>query len=212
MERLKLVQVKWHQVERNGQNKNIYSGSVPLTYIHYLDILIKDFQANFTKLVELTISTKLLQARALFDLGFTHSFVSPCFAAKLGVDHALMEIVQIRNKDTQATLILLNTLPFDVLLGIDLLLPNFASVDCYHKIIRFDYPGESSFSIQGDCNIALNNVVSNMMTRKLLQHGCQGFLVIIRELVKDTRPISIPPYHITLVELKDQLEDLLDKG
>ncbi|WRX23675.1 hypothetical protein QQP08_018082 [Theobroma cacao] len=156
MERLKLVQVKWHQEERNGQNTNIYSGSVLLTYIHYLDIPIKDFQPNITKLVELTISTKLLQGillifgfetRALFDLGSTHSFVSPCFAAKLGVDHTLMEIG----------------------LGSRLL------------VVKVE--------VRSMANVP-----------------------IVKEFLDDTRPISIPPYHITLVELKDQLEDLLDKG
>ena len=32
------------------------------------------------------------------------------------------------------------------------------------------------------------------------------------DLIPDTRPISIPPYRVSPVELKEQLKDLLDKG
>ncbi|WRX19286.1 Reverse transcriptase domain - like 10 [Theobroma cacao] len=136
----------------------------------------------------------------------------------------------------------------------DWLSPCHASVDCYHKLVRFDFLDESSFSIQGDRSNTLTNLISVMSTRRLLRQGCIGYLVVVRDtqvkvgdisqvsvvneimdvfpkelpslppereiefcidLILDTRPISIPPYRMApaeLKKLKDQLENLLDKG
>ncbi|EOY00003.1 Uncharacterized protein TCM_009274 [Theobroma cacao] len=136
----------------------------------------------------------------------------------------------------------------------DWLSPCHASVDCYHKLIRFDFPNEPSFSIQGDRSNAPTNLISVMFAKRLLRQGCIGYLAVVMDtqakvgdisqvsvvnefmdvfpeelpglfpkreiefcidLILDTRPISIPAYRMApaeLKELKDQLEDLLDKG
>ncbi|EOY26395.1 Uncharacterized protein TCM_027958 [Theobroma cacao] len=136
----------------------------------------------------------------------------------------------------------------------DWLSPCHASVDCYHKLVRFDFPGEPSFSIQGDRSNAPTKLISVMSTKRLLRQCCSGYLVVVRDtqakvgdinqvsvvnefmdvfleellglppkreiefcidLIPDTRPIFIPLYRMApteLKELKDQLEDLLDKG
>ncbi|WRX09992.1 hypothetical protein QQP08_002479 [Theobroma cacao] len=149
--------------------------------------------------------------------------------------------------------VVLDTLDFDVILGMDWLSPYHASVDCYHKV-RFDFPGEPSFSLQGDRSNAPTNLISVISARRLLRQGCIGYLAVVKDtqakigdvtqvsvvkefvdvfpdelpglppereiefcidLIPDTRPISIPPYRMApaeLKELKDQLEDLLDKG
>ncbi|WRX08490.1 Reverse transcriptase/retrotransposon-derived protein [Theobroma cacao] len=148
--------------------------------------------------------------------------------------------------------VVLDTLDFDVILGMDWLSPYHASVDCYHKV-RFDFPGEPSFSLQGDRSNAPTNLISVISARRLLRQGCIGYLAVVKDtqakigdvtqvsvvkefvdvfpdelpglppereiefcidLIPDTRPISIPPYRMApaeLKELKDQLEDLLDK-
>ncbi|EOX94130.1 DNA/RNA polymerases superfamily protein [Theobroma cacao] len=217
-----------------------------------------------------------MNARVLFDPGATHSFISPCFASRLGrgrvrreeqlmVSTPLKEIfvaeweyescvVRVKDKDTSVNLVVLDTLDFDVILGMDWLSPCHASVDCYHKLVRFDFPGEPLFSIQGDRSNAPTNLISVISARRLLRQGCIGYLAVVKDsqakigdvtqvsvvkefvdvfpeelpglpperevefcidLIPDTRPISIPPYRMApaeLKELKDQLEDLLDKG
>ncbi|WRX09990.1 Reverse transcriptase domain - like 10 [Theobroma cacao] len=217
-----------------------------------------------------------MNARVLFDPGATHSFISPCFASRLGRDHVRREeqlvvftplkeifvaeweyescVVRVKDKDTLVNLVVLDTLDFDVILGMDWLSPRHASVDCYHKLVRFDFPGESSFSIQGDRSNAPTNLISVISARRLIRQGCIGYLAVVRDtqvkvgnvsqvsvvkefvdvfpeelpglppeweiefcidLIPDTRPISIPPYRMALAELKelkDQLEDSLDKG
>lgn len=163
-------------------------------------------------------------------------------------------VVRVKDKDTSVNLVVLDTLDFDVILGMDWLSPCHASVDCYHKLVRFDFPGEPSFSIQGDRSNAPTNLISVISARRLLRQGCIGYLAVVKDsqakigdvtqvsvvkefvdvfpeelpglpperevefcidLIPDTRPISIPPYRMApaeLKELKDQLEDLLDKG
>ncbi|WRX08486.1 Reverse transcriptase domain - like 6 [Theobroma cacao] len=163
-------------------------------------------------------------------------------------------VVRVKDKDTSVNLVVLDTLDFDVILGMDWLSPCHASVDCYHKLVRFDFSGEPSFSIQGDSSNAPTNLISVISARRLLRQGCIGYLVVVKDtqakirdvtqvlvvkefvdvfpeelpglppereiefcidLIPETRPISIPPYRMApaeLKELKDQLEDLLDKG
>ncbi|WRX12726.1 Reverse transcriptase/retrotransposon-derived protein [Theobroma cacao] len=163
-------------------------------------------------------------------------------------------VVRVKDKETLVNLVVLDTLDFDVILGMDWLSPCHASVDCYQKLVRFDFSNEPSFSIQGDRSNPLTNLISIMSTIRLLRQGCQRYLAVMRDtqakvkdisqvsvvnefmdvflkelpslppereiefcidLIPDTRPISIPLYKIALAELKelkDQLEDLLDKG
>lgn len=69
MKGLKLVKVKntlsKEKIKKSGQKTSVSSNSFSLTYIHYLDLSIKDLQPNFTKLVELTAFTKLLHGEFL---------------------------------------------------------------------------------------------------------------------------------------------------
>ncbi|EOY03279.1 Uncharacterized protein TCM_018113 [Theobroma cacao] len=108
-----------------------------------------------------------MNARVLFDPGATHSFISPCFASRLGKDRVRREeqlvvstplnevfvaeweyescVVRVKDKDTLVNLVVLDTLDFDVILGMDWLSPCHASVDCYHKLVRFDFSDEPPF-------------------------------------------------------------------
>ncbi|WRX24221.1 Reverse transcriptase domain - like 10 [Theobroma cacao] len=136
------------------------------------------------------------RGRVLFDPGATHSFISPCFASRLGKDCVRREeqlvvstplkkvfvaeweyescVVRVKDKDTSVNLIVLDTLDFDMILGMDWLSPCHASVDCYHKLVRFDFPGEPSFSIQGDRSNAPTNLTSVMATRRYHQLRIQN--------------------------------------
>ncbi|EOY20476.1 Uncharacterized protein TCM_046344 [Theobroma cacao] len=114
-------------------------------------------------MVSSTLSVCNMDARVLFDPGATHSFISPCFASRLGKDRARREeqfivstllkevfvaeweyescVVRVKDKDILVNLVVLDTLDFDVILGMDWLTPYHASVDCFHKLVIFDFPG-----------------------------------------------------------------------
>ncbi|WRX23573.1 Retrotransposon gag domain - like 10 [Theobroma cacao] len=162
------------------------------------------------------LSVCTMNARVLFDPGATHSFISPCFASRLGRDHVRREeqlmvftplkeifvveweyescVVRVKNKDTLVNLVVLDTLDFDVILGMDWLSPCDASVDCYHKLVRFDFPGEPSFSIQGDRSNAPTNLISAISAKRLLRQGCIGYLAMVRDTqakVGDITQVSV---------------------
>ncbi|XP_017970411.1 PREDICTED: uncharacterized protein LOC108660666 [Theobroma cacao] len=103
-------------------------------------------------------------------------------------------VVRVKDKDTLVNLVVLDTLDFDVILGMYWLSPCHANVDCYHKLVKFYFLGEPSFNIQGDRSNALTNLISVMSTRKLLRQGCLGYLAVVRDTqakVEDISQVSV---------------------
>ena len=118
--------------------------------------------------VQGTIQISFVDALVLFDAGATHSFVSTCFAAKLGgtptslreplsvstplSDCVVVDVVYpscsvvIHGRDLRADLVVLDVLSFDVILGMDWLARHYASIDCRGKSVEFRIPGDLPFS------------------------------------------------------------------
>ncbi|XWS60822.1 hypothetical protein CRYUN_Cryun07bG0070400 [Craigia yunnanensis] len=57
----------------------------------------------------------------------------------------------------------------------------FASVDCHNKLVRFDFPREPSLCIQGDRSITPTNLISTITARRILNKGCHGYLVVVKD-------------------------------
>src|SRR5262249_14576708 len=134
------------------------------------------------------ISIQNVRARTLFDSGATHSFVSPYFTLKLAKDKELMGIplsittplgdsvdvqyiytscvVELRGRKLLANLIELPVLDFDVILGMDWLSANHATIDYYRKCIEFKPKGEAEFVFQGDRNEIPTNLISAIRAKK----------------------------------------------
>ena len=235
----------------------------------------QDAQAS-NAVVTGTLSVCSQDAHVLFDPGATHSFVSLYFAPRLGKSSSFLDEtlvvttpvgdnvlaksvycscdISIEGKVLPADLVVLNMVDFDVILGMDWLSLHYATVDCHNKVVKFEPPGEATFSFQGGRIWVPNNLISSLRANKLLRRGCQGYLALIRniqageeklenvpivcefsdvfpeelpglsldreiefsvDLIPGTQPISIPPYRMApaeLKELREQLQDLLDKG
>ncbi|XP_057968076.1 uncharacterized protein LOC131157743 [Malania oleifera] len=143
---------------------------------------------------------------------------------------------------------------FDVILGMNWLAANYASIDCHKKEVVFKSPGEQEYRFVGTCVRTPPQILSTVQVRRLLLEGCQGYLACVKEslegesrleyisIVKDfpnvfledlsglpldrkvefaielsieTTPISKAPYRMVpmeLKELKEQIQELLDKG
>ena len=102
-----------------------------------------------------------LKARVLFDSGATHSFISPYFANKLARNKTLMKspliirtsigepvemrymyptcVIEIEERVLPTDLIELAILDFDVILGMDWLSENHATINCYEKCAVFKH-------------------------------------------------------------------------
>ncbi|XP_022855735.1 uncharacterized protein LOC111376953 [Olea europaea var. sylvestris] len=192
-------------------------------------------------------------AYALFDSWATNSFISTSFVArsnfacvktnneleasipsgrtlctnqmtksmKLGIDGKILE----------ADLYLLEMKDFNVILGIDWLGLNHATIRCHEKEVLFHRPGEEEFRFFGAKFKSLPRLISAIQAEKMLRkESGQGFLVNIIEafpgippdrqveftidLVPGATLVSKAPYQMTpkeLQELKLQLEELLEK-
>src|SRR5262249_18338910 len=95
-------------------------------------------------------------------------------------------VVELGGRKLLANLIKLPVLDFDVILGMDWLAVNHATINCYRKCIEFKPEGETGFLFQGDRSEIPTNLISTIRAKKLLAKGCMGYLAH----VMDTRVIS----------------------
>ncbi|KAL0537094.1 hypothetical protein IC582_026064 [Cucumis melo] len=120
-------------------------------------------------------------ALVLFDSGSSHSFISSAF-----VLHARLEI-EIAGHVIDVTLLVLDMLDFDVILGMDWLAANHASIDCSRKEVTFNPPSMASFKFKAGGSRSLPQVISAIRASKLLSQGTWGILAS----VVDTREVDV---------------------
>ncbi|KAA0054678.1 gag protease polyprotein [Cucumis melo var. makuwa] len=148
-------------------------------------------------------------ALVLFDSGSSHSFISSAFVshARLEVEplHHVLSVstpsgecmlskekvkacqIEIAGHVIGVTLIVLDMLDFDVILGMDWLAANHASIDCSRKEVTFHPPSMASFKFKGGGSKSLPRVISAIRASKLLSQGTWGILAS----VVDTREADV---------------------
>ncbi|KAA0039607.1 gag protease polyprotein [Cucumis melo var. makuwa] len=120
-------------------------------------------------------------ALVLFDSSSSHSFISSAF-----VLHARLEIERAGHV-IEVTLLVLDMLDFDVILGMDWLVANHASIDCSRKEVAFNPPSMASFKFKGEGSRSLPQVISAMRASKLLSQGTWSILAS----VVDNREVDV---------------------
>jgi hypothetical protein len=162
--------------------------------------------------------------------------------------------IQIGSCEIDADLIPFPLGEFDVILGMDWLAQNRASIDCLKKSVALRTPGRKKIVIQGNKRPSPTACITVMKARKMIRKGCTAFLAVVRdtrqleskdddipivseyvdvfpeelpglppdreiefaiEVMPGTAPISKAPYRMApteMKELKEQLQELLDKG
>ena len=98
-------------------------------------------------------------------------------------------VVEVEGKIFPADLIELQVLEFDVILGMDWLSENYASIDCHDKCIRFRPVAGAEFMFQGDRSEALTHLISVMKAERLLQKECQGYLAYVMN--SEAKPVDV---------------------
>ncbi|KAL0549222.1 hypothetical protein IC582_013703 [Cucumis melo] len=148
-------------------------------------------------------------ALVLFDSGSSHSFISSAFVlhARLEVEplHHVLSVstpsgesmlskervkacqIEITGHVIEVTLLVLDMLDFDVILGMDWLAANHASIDCSRKEVTFNPPSMVSFKFKGGGSRSLPQVISAIRASKLLSQGTWGILAS----VVDTREVDV---------------------
>ncbi|KAL4037318.1 hypothetical protein IC575_000910 [Cucumis melo] len=87
----------------------------------------------------------------------------------------------------EVTLLVLDMLDFDVILGMDWLAANHASINCSRKEVAFNPPSMVSFKFKGEGSRSLPQVISAMRASKLLSQGTWSILAS----VVDTREVDV---------------------
>ncbi|KAL0561368.1 hypothetical protein IC582_001793 [Cucumis melo] len=148
-------------------------------------------------------------ALVLFDSGSSHSFISSTFVlhARLEVEplHHVLSVstpsgecmlskekvktcqIEIAGHVIEVTLLVLDMLDFDVILGMDWLAANHASIDCSRKEVTFNPPSRASFKFKGEGSRSLPQVISAIRASKLLSQGTWAILAS----VMDTREADV---------------------
>ncbi|KAA0062258.1 gag protease polyprotein [Cucumis melo var. makuwa] len=148
-------------------------------------------------------------ALVLFDSGPSHFFISSAFMlhARLEVEplHHVLSVstpsgecmlskekvkacqIEIAGHVIEVTLLVLDMLDFDVILGMDWLAANHASIDCSRKEVTFNPPSMASFKFKGGGSRSLPQVISAIKASKLLSQGTWGILAS----VVDTREVDV---------------------
>ncbi|KAL0539845.1 hypothetical protein IC582_024066 [Cucumis melo] len=148
-------------------------------------------------------------ALVLFDSESSHSFISSAFVlhARLEVEplHHVLSVstpsgecmlskervkacqIEIAGHVIEVTLLVLDMLDFDVILGMDWLAANHASIDCSRKEVTFNPPSMASFKFKGGGSRSLPQVISAIKASKLLSQGTWGILAS----VVDTREVDV---------------------
>ncbi|XP_073121505.1 uncharacterized protein [Henckelia pumila] len=135
---------------------------------------------------------------ALLDSGATHSFISQEFVRLVGIipkdavtgyDVTLPsgEILttssvlngvelELQGNLIRADLVVLPMLGFDLILGMDWLSVNGASIDFWRRSVSVNPSGRDSFIFFAAQSSGASHVISYVHAKKLLRKGCQGFL------------------------------------
>ena len=140
----------------------------------------QEVHASITAIIG-TLLVDKVKARVLFDSDATHSFILPYFAKTLARDKVLIKshlaigipagriikvkyvfpayVVEIDSEVYPVDLIELDVLDFDVVLGMDWLSENYASINCRDKCVRFKTKENIDFVLQGERSEVLTKLI-----------------------------------------------------
>ncbi|GJY91285.1 putative reverse transcriptase domain-containing protein [Tanacetum coccineum] len=94
----------------------------------------------------------------------------------------------------------------------DWLAAHRATIDCHSRRVIFGDIHAPEFIYHGSLPGKPMKIISALKARTLLSHGCEGFLATIHDTRADLSKHLIGLAPIELKELKDQLQELLERG
>ncbi|XP_038978966.1 uncharacterized protein LOC120109276 [Phoenix dactylifera] len=165
-------------------------GGRPHTQGRIYALTQQDAQASNT-VVSGTLPVASIYAHTLFDSSATHFFVSSTFVQKHDLPYVQLEYdlhvstlagsgmignqvcktcpIQIVGRDLPADLIVIDIHDFDIILGMDWLASQFATINCHEKWVNFQIPRDTEFSFVRSGAYTSPRVVSAMQIKRLLR-------------------------------------------
>ncbi|XP_070046653.1 uncharacterized protein [Nicotiana tomentosiformis] len=161
----------------------------------------------------------------LIDPGSTLSYVTPYVAMEFRIELEQLQepfsvstlvgesimavwvyrdcVVTVHGRDTMADIVKLGIVDFDVIMGMDWLYSCFAKLDFRTRTVSFEFRNKPVIEWKG------------VFPDKLLGIPPDREIDFGIDVIPGTKPISTLPYRMApteLKELKEQLNDLLEKG
>ncbi|TYK04344.1 reverse transcriptase [Cucumis melo var. makuwa] len=155
------------------------------------------------------------QGRVFATTRSSHSFISSVFVQHVGLEveplGSVLSVstpsgevllskekikacrVEIANHVLDVTLLVLDMQDFDVILGMDWLSANHASIDCFGKKVVFNPPSGPSFKFRGAGIVCIPKVISAMKASKLLNQGTWGILTSVVDTREPEVSLSSKP-------------------
>ncbi|TYJ98666.1 hypothetical protein E5676_scaffold507G00570 [Cucumis melo var. makuwa] len=154
-------------------------------------------------------------AFVLFDSGSSHSFISSVFVQHVGLEveplSGVLSVstpsgevllskekikacqIEIAKQMLDVTLLVLGMQDFDVILGMDWLSANHASIDCFGKEVVFNPSSRTSFKFKRVGIVCTPKVISAMKASKLLSQGTWSILASIVDTREPEVSLSSEP-------------------
>ncbi|XP_077210320.1 uncharacterized protein LOC143845794 [Tasmannia lanceolata] len=221
-------QILWRENQNRTQNQGRNAPQTPVNRVFALSQ--QDAEAS-DAVIEGQLFINHVPAHILIDSGSTLSFISPVFAQELNLipvpllnslrvvtpigDVVVTDLVckgcviKIRDRELLGDLVLLDMNDFKVILGMDWLASYHASVDCFHKLVKFSIPGEEEFVFEGVKCPKKIRIIAALKAQKLISKGCECYLAYVK---KEDDKLELSAAHIPVVrEFLDVFpEDLTD--
>ncbi|XP_074361501.1 uncharacterized protein LOC141701756 [Apium graveolens] len=140
-------------------------------------------------------------------------------------------LIVVGDRNYKVNLLPMEMHDFEIILGMDWLSEHRATIDCQGKMAIFGDADKPEFVYQGSQPKGKVKLISALKASKLLSKGCDGYLAFVKDTSndepriedypvvmenEDVSPMSYQaPYRMTpleLQELKEQLQELLDRG
>ena len=99
----------------------------------------------------------------------------------------------VSNNTMDVTLIVSDIANFDVILGMEWLAKNHASIDCFNEEVVFRPPHQSSFKFKGIRVEMVPKIVSALRAKKMLSQGTWEILAHVVELGRTEASINSVP-------------------
>ncbi|XP_033509762.2 uncharacterized protein [Nicotiana tomentosiformis] len=152
----------------------------------------------------------------------TFSYVTPYFAINLGLEPEQLSepflvstpigesvkatrvyrgcIVSVQGRSTEADLIELEMVDFDVIMGMDCLSSCYVMLDCRAKIVKFQFPNEEVLDWKGSSASLVGKFISYLKAQRMISKGCLAYLAHI------INPESEPPALQSVPVVREFLE------
>nr|GFB24049.1 putative reverse transcriptase domain-containing protein [Tanacetum cinerariifolium] len=203
------------------------SGTITDTLFIYGHAVFVLFDTGAThSVISSTFSSRVTTTPTLLDHVLC---ISMSMQDSVRITHVYRNLpLQFDDKIRAINALSLDMCEFDIILGMDWLTEHHATIDCRSYRVIFGDIHAPEFIYHGSLPGKSMQIISALQARTLPSHGCEDVfpdelpgIPPVREvefnieLISGAEPISKAPYRmapIELKELKDQLQELLERG